>query len=380
MTESHKYITNLTPLRGLAALWVAIFHFQVVIAKFVYPWQTHLIEKGYLMVDLFFIMSGFIIYHVYGSNFERSINVQNLGQFMTARFARIYPMHFFTLSLTVCWVALVRGWSPVFSLKAIPANVFLLHSFGFLGIYTWNVPSWSISAEWWSYLVFPILAVFLFWRKRLAIAILMLLSILLYLSILFWVKPVDPQTHAAILTHSLDVSYDFGYLRGLAGFTTGILIYQLYRSQVLKNLFEKDLSGLLCIGICLAFLHLGLNDVFNIPVFALIVLCIASNKGKLHGLCNNRLAQYLGLISYSIYMDQIFILTPFLLRKFHLPGVEYQKTLGYHTDFWTGFVFCICYLMVLIGIASITYFLIEVPCRKFINAKWAARKLPWSGA
>src|ERR1700748_1734095 len=81
MQPAHKYLSNLTTLRGVAAIWVIVFHFQVLICQFVLPQQSLLIEKGYLMVDLFFIMSGFIICHVYQQSFQAGITIQNFKKF-----------------------------------------------------------------------------------------------------------------------------------------------------------------------------------------------------------------------------------------------------------------------------------------------------------
>lgn len=101
MPHKTEYISNLTPLRGIAALLVAVFHFEMAIARFVPASQTMFFEKSYLMVDLFFIMSGFIILHVYGDNFKQAFSKNSLRNFFVARFARIYPLHFFSLMLLV---------------------------------------------------------------------------------------------------------------------------------------------------------------------------------------------------------------------------------------------------------------------------------------
>src|SRR5580658_9758122 len=145
MNGTKQYIPNLTPLRGVAALWVAVFHFAAVIARFVSPGHTHLLEKRYLMVDLFFILSGFIISHVHEPDFQKGVGGGNFGRFVVARFARIYPLHFFTLLCLVVLIASFNAWSPIFDPKAIIANIFLVHSFGLFSIFTWNIPSWSIS-------------------------------------------------------------------------------------------------------------------------------------------------------------------------------------------------------------------------------------------
>jgi len=86
MQPAHRYLSNLTPLRGMAAVWVAVFHFQGVAVPFVSSGSTHLIDKGYIMVDLFFIMSGFIICHVYRKSFEEGLTAKNFKRFIIARF------------------------------------------------------------------------------------------------------------------------------------------------------------------------------------------------------------------------------------------------------------------------------------------------------
>src|ERR1017187_3429792 len=109
MQHKAQYLSNLTPLRGIAALLVAVFHFEMAIARFVPAQQTMFFEKCYLMVDLFFVMSGFLILHVYGDSFMLSITKANLRKFIVARFARIYPLHCFSLMLLV---VLVIAFSP----------------------------------------------------------------------------------------------------------------------------------------------------------------------------------------------------------------------------------------------------------------------------
>lgn len=87
------FIPNLTALRGLAALIIIFFHYNFFITKFVTPEMTHIAGKLYLMVDLFFVLSGFIMCYVYGDLFKDGVNRTTMKQFMIARFARIYPLH-----------------------------------------------------------------------------------------------------------------------------------------------------------------------------------------------------------------------------------------------------------------------------------------------
>jgi len=377
LQPTHKYLSNLTPLRGIAAIWVAVFHFQGVMLHFIVPESTQLVAKGYLMVDLFFIMSGFIICHVYQKIFEKGLTSKNFKRFIVARFARIYPLHLFVLILLILWVALVGsgGLSMVFDRAAIPSNLLLVHSFGINKVFTWNVPSWSISAEWWAYMVFPFLVFFMFRKRKLAVGLMFLFAVFSYLILMFWLPRKDPFDPALVVPHDLNISFDFGYLRGLAGFVSGMLVYKAYESGVFRKIFQKDISALLILLCTLFCLHLGVNDGFTVILFALVVFSFALNNRKLHIICNNQFAQWLGKISYSIYLNNMIIGFPFLMGFIKLPFVHYSNGPG-TINFWLGAVYCLIDLIVLTGLSSLTYYGIEKPCRKFINAKWGKEAMP----
>jgi len=375
MQPAHKYLSNLTTLRGIAAIWVIVFHFQTLICQFVLPQQSLLIDKGYLMVDLFFIMSGFIICHVYNQSFLTGITMQNFKKFIVARFARIYPLHFFTLICMIILVAAGNGWNNIDDPKAIPANIFLLHSFGLNKIFTWNVPSWSISAEWWAYMVFPVLAIFMHRRKALAIMSLALFVVLAYMAIMYWLPRHDPFDPTAVVPHDLDSTFDYGFLRGLAGFISGMLLYRAYEVGMGNRFFQNDLTALIFIIITLVCMHFGVNDFLYILLFIALVYTFAVNSGKLNAICNNRVLQYLGKISYSIYLSSVFLFLIIILGVKKLPGVKYTEYT--HTSgFWLGLAYCIAFLIIHIGISSLTYYKIEKPCRKYINAKWGKETMP----
>jgi len=375
MKQTHKYLSNLTPLRGIAALWVVVFHFQILVVQFVLPSQTKLLAKGYLMVDLFFIMSGFIICHVYQEGFKDGLAPGVIRRFIVARFARIYPLHFFTLIILIIAVAVLNRWSLIDDPKAIASNFLLLHSFGINKSFTWNVPSWSISSEWWAYMVFPALILFIHRGGKLAMTILGLLIVTAYLSIMYWLPRHNPANPAAPVPHDINVSFDYGFLRGLAGFISGVILYKFYEAEVWAKLFRRDIVAVILIIGTIICLHLGVNDSLYIVLIILLVYVFALNNGKLHLLCNNRIAQYLGKISYSIYLCSIFLLQLFLFGFIKLPGVKYSEH-SKTTDFWTGLGYCVAFLIIHIGISSVTYYTIEKPCRKYINEKWGKETMP----
>jgi peptidoglycan/LPS O-acetylase OafA/YrhL len=375
MQPTHKYLSNLTPLRGIAALWVVVFHFSEIVAKFVSTDRSLLLSKGYLMVDLFFIMSGFIICHVYQENFQSGFSGYNFRRFIVARFARVYPLHFITLLLSIAIFVPMFGWDPLFdNPRAIPTNLLLIHSFGIHKLFNWNVPSWSISAEWWAYMVFPLLAIFIYRKKGMAVILLALFVVLAYLSIMFWIPRVNAFDPSSPHRQNLDVTFDYGFLRGLAGFISGMILYKAYEIGLFRKIFQKDILAFIIITASILCMHFGWNDGFDIILFIAIVFAFALNNGRLHSMCNSRIAQYLGKISYSIYLMQLFPLIP-LWTGIKLPGLVYGKNSA-TTSFWIGAGYCLIYIVLVIAVASLTYFTIEKPCRKYINAKWGRETMP----
>src|SRR5436305_824177 len=89
-----SYLSNLTPLRGIAALLTVIFHIDIFLGwEMMPPGGSPLLSHMYLMVDFFFILSGFIMCHVYGNRFLKDVRTTEFKKFMIARFSRIYPLH-----------------------------------------------------------------------------------------------------------------------------------------------------------------------------------------------------------------------------------------------------------------------------------------------
>jgi peptidoglycan/LPS O-acetylase OafA/YrhL len=372
MKPATVYISNLTPLRGFAALMVVVFHFEELLGRFVNAGDSMFIRKSYLMVDLFFIMSGFIIFHVYNKDFQSNIDKHSFGKFLRARFARIYPLHFFMLLISIV-IIFITGINPVFNPAAIPTHLFLLQSFGIHKIFTLNVPSWSISAEWWAYMIFPVIVVCLYKRKWLTIGCSGILIVAAYSSIMYLLPRTNPFNPSVPVPHNLDSTFDYGFLRGLAGFLTGVILYTFYQLHHIKNIFKKDILSLLSFIAVIAAMHFGINDGLHIPLFALLILSFASNSGYVTKLCNNRVLQYLGDISYSIYMTQLIILffVPIIIEA---SGITIPKIADKTFAFSTGILYCLFILVLSVVFSSLTYYKIEVPLRQWINKKWSQRK------
>ena len=365
LPHNDQFITNLTPMRGIAAILVVIFHFEIVLVLFLPRDVSRFFSKCYLMVDLFFIMSGFIIYHVYGEFFKLNILTKTFNKYIRARLARVYPLHVFTLLLTLVLVIIGHfKWDEFFTLHAIPTHLLMLQSFGIHSIYTWNVPAWSISAEFAAYMIFPLFT-FLLSRFKIGTSVVVsALIMIIYCLLFFKISKANGTTGQ----HNLDVTYDFGYLRGIAGFLSGALIYQLYQRNRLYFL-RYDIVLIVLFGLLFTCLHLGVSDLLFIPVFLLLVLSAAYNTGSVKKVFANRFLQWLGDISYSVYLMQFPLMLLIIMILPHL-GISWNGPYSLHLPYWQAALCCFLFLALLIGISALSYRFIERPFRKLINNKF----------
>ena len=164
---------SLDVLRGVAALSVVFFHWEhffyagTTWNKFsvknlpLADWIAVLYTKGWLAVDLFFCLSGFIFYWLY----SRSVSEGIIGpaKFAVLRFSRLYPLHLVTLLfVALCQKFLIdtNGSYFVFAFndsKHFLLNLFFASSWGLEGGYSFNGPSWSVSVEILLYALFFVL-------------------------------------------------------------------------------------------------------------------------------------------------------------------------------------------------------------------------------
>ena len=153
----------LTALRAPLAWLIVVFHFSGLqsfkdaIGDAVYHAP---LSNGPFAVDCFFILSGFILFHVH-SELGAQFDGAKIREFLTFRLARIYPLHLFMLMLFVVCIEGLAYATDVkpndatrFSMYGFLQHVFLVQGWG-TSLLSWNYPSWSISSEWAAYLVAP---------------------------------------------------------------------------------------------------------------------------------------------------------------------------------------------------------------------------------
>jgi peptidoglycan/LPS O-acetylase OafA/YrhL len=258
---------------------------------------------------MFFVLSGFVISHVYKTGFARGVTGHRYRNFLKARVARLYPLHVTVLLLFVvsavaeraATYALKGSFEPIplvgeRSLSGLLANLVMLQGL-WASKLSWNDPSWSISLEFLAYLLFPLIFPVL-WRAspigRAGIGGLLL-------AVLVWL---------AYCTGDYFNQWNGTYaiLRCLPEFLVGSLLYSVYQSRAFASMLATDSAFLAVLFPLGALLHLGAADLGIIALFPLLILTAVRNTGCCARLLNSAPLLWLGDISYSLYLLHWFVL------------------------------------------------------------------------
>ena len=168
-------IRQLTGVRFLAAIWVVLYHFQFMIFGLVPELRPagFLFDAGYLAVDLFFVLSGYIIAYQYLAAFPGGRGTPGqYRRFLIKRLARIYPLQLVTLliAIAVILTGVLLGvaipYPENFTVWGAIQDLLLIRGWEPFPHQGWNFPAWSLSAEWFAYLLFPAVALLVGLARR----------------------------------------------------------------------------------------------------------------------------------------------------------------------------------------------------------------------
>ena len=175
MADSDKKPAEIRALAGVRAfppLMIVLFHFSEGHHYSGLPWLDLLAARGYLWVEFFFALSGFILTHVYGARIASLFTRAGYGAFLKARLTRLYPLHLFMLFALLGLLIAARslagldGYRSIFDLAYHPdvqtkgffLSLLLIHAWNTMNSLTWNGASWFVSVEFALCLLFPIFA------------------------------------------------------------------------------------------------------------------------------------------------------------------------------------------------------------------------------
>jgi len=370
--------------RGIAACLVALFHLDA----YSHLHDVPFLRNSWLFVDFFFVLSGFVI----AANYQqRLLDGFGMGRFLFLRLGRLYPLHFTMLALFIGVELLkvvrrilipalaVNPIAPFSTPQDAPntilANVLLVQSLHLFDFLTWNVPSWSISTEFYTYIVFAACVVAL--RKHAWIALVFALI-------------GGPVLIAALSDRYMATLYDWGIIRCIYGFSAGVVAWHIYGKA--NGGLRKWLSGSFAewsaLGLVVAFVSVAGTSPLSIGapyLFALVVLVFAFEGGVASAILRLRPLVFLGTVSYSIYMTHAFIerrlrdaaiaigkhwhVNPFTHRV-----ADGQDTYFLGTQLWQGDIIYVVYLGMIIATSYFTYRWIEKPGREWARNRVQRRQ------
>lgn len=349
-TPERREIGALTAVRGHLALWVVVYHFWNEVVVLV-PWArpaAPVAALGHMAVPAFFMLSGFVLSYNYAARFA-VLRRREVARFLVLRLARVYPVHLVTLLAVAAmvWVAGRAGYQLTdagYSTADFVRNVFLVHTWVPHFRLNWNYPSWSISSEWFAYLLFPLVAAVVLRRLT------------------------SPRRGAVFAAVCLAGSVGMAWWRPWPYFEL-VLVVPTFLTGAGLFAATRDLPPArwrwwpeVCVVATAACCFLPAKDVATCAMFAtlfFLILALARVGPRCGALWTSRPAVFLGEVSYSLYMTHT--LAQKLLYRL-LPVVRFESA-----DPFTRFGVLLAYAGLVAGCCLVTYYLVERPCRRWFK-------------
>jgi peptidoglycan/LPS O-acetylase OafA/YrhL len=308
-------IKALSGARALPPLLLVLYHFSEGHGYRGWLPLDLVITRGYLWVEFFFVLSGFILTHVYGARVRDFWHGKAYPRFLEARLIRLYPVHFVMLMVVLAMVwgsRLAAHWGGYVSIYDLPyhvvldwksfvASLFLVQAWNLFDFLSWNGVAWFVSVEFLLCLLFPIylwLADGRAWR-----GVALILAGAAGIGVLL-----------ATSKHGLDITFHNGIFRGMSDFAVGVGMARLYRAAMarkgkpLPTYIHSFAQAVVVFALFYALYHSGWGhtrrDFWSLVPIVALIWVLAFDRGALAWLMQTRPLQILGGWSYAIYMGQ----------------------------------------------------------------------------
>ncbi len=347
-------IKQLTFTRFLAALIIVLFHYGSSAFPFNHGMLNHFIQNGPFAVSFFFCLSGYILSQVY---YQTNFVKINIRQYLSKRFARIYPVYFLAFIFTLALGIFFNNSTP--KGLSIILQLFALHAW-FPGIcLEINYPAWTISVEMFFYLSFPFLLNF--FQKQTNLKIYIIAFIIWLLSLITRIVLVTVPTQGSEIWNQFVFFNPVFHINAfIFGMAASIVVKRNYDSFNYAKYFN---SLVLLIVTILIFIVISTDNIFlpwghsglYSPLFVVIIISLHANSNFLTKTISMPIFMFLGEISFGIYILQhpIRILFELITKNLII-----NQTLSFYL-----------FLALLISISSIIYVFIEKPARIWFSQK-----------
>ena len=352
-------LNALTSLRFVFAFFVFLSHLTLVQFQEGKGLNFPVIfSEGFIGVSFFFILSGFILTHVYREQFSNSAETKSILSFLTKRFARIYPLYLLTMVLSI----------PLYVINIVDDPLIYAGIFGFdmamlqslIPIrevyFSFNSPGWSISTEFFFYLIFPFFLPLVL-KVNVRSALLIIAFVLLAYFSLIAILPSNVH-HSQFYISPIFRVLDF--LLGIILYLLRSYILPFDRRDKLINIMQP--LSILMLAIFIIF-HSQVDYVYRYASYywlpmSFVILCFSFDSGVLGRMLAGRVFVYFGEISFGFYL-------------FHWLVIKYLNLVSYSNSLSVN-VALIFSITCLLSIVS--YELYEKRCRRMINEISAQKK------
>jgi len=355
-------IRALTGIRGFAAALVVLGHYQgawSTLVPFLHRLDA-LASHGGQGVDLFFILSGFILSYVYKGAQRTSFGVSQYGRFVCLRFARLWPNHIATLIFLalLVFVAKHRGTTlgGAYPLAGLPFQITMTHAWPLIpeGPWGWNYPSWSISTEWFAYLfLFPAV-----WRALDFKLKPPLWFGLCYVFLAIWLFVLFPTK----------IEWCDLIGRVTCEFLAGAMLFNTYRkSETITRFCQRSVFFVwlaLLAGLCFLPSRIPLALPAIALLFPILLLGLTEETSATARFFASPPILWSGRVSYALYMSHGVVQK---VLKVLLPLEHYQ-----YSSLTIRLLLLLAYFLILILAAALLYYAVEIPARHFLR-QFAAR-------
>lgn len=358
-------IRSLTGIRGVAAVWVMLGHYlgespANETVRFV-------VGRGYVAVDVFMVLSGFVLALTYQARFEQTGARGAFGRFLWQRLARIYPLY--ALTTLVC-VALAWAGLPVWGVTALSAN---LVTANLAMVQVWlpslaslNATGWSISAEWAANLLFPVFVLLLSrWPSVRASVTLGLACAALTVAAFTQGNAGEGDYAAGALDWYI---YPHALTRCIPEFVLGMVCWQLRRFAPWTSILGRTPVLLTLLILSAGLTVFTMLDLVLVVLVCGLVIGLSYEQSAIATALGSAVPRFLGGISFGIYMIQMPVLSlrPMLEAALARIGVPAPD------DVATALV-----LAIVVGLSALSLAWFERPVQQWLrrlNARPAARR------
>ncbi|PHM64723.1 acyltransferase [Xenorhabdus stockiae] len=360
-----KRFESLDAVRGIGALIVVTGHLHIIGAFT----ELHFFRTCYIIVELFFVLSGFVLTHTYA---YRDVK---FTPYISSRFFRIFPLHILMLLIFIflefCRLLIQKNAgihfdTTPFTGRTAPSeilpNLFLIQSWTptthYLNL-TFNYPTWSLSVEFYTYIILY-LTIITFRKMNIAPLIWLLISV----ATLWLLVSGNPILQQAVT-------------RGVSSFFAGAFTYSIFRifSDIKISTITATILEILCVVFLIYFVNsqYEAKQIICTVIYCLTIFTLAYQRGIISSFFLNKYMQHLGKISYSLYMVHvavILIITTIMFIIQKKTGIELTQLIAGRRNLTTGNIFlnnllALSIYFIVIVTATITYNNIEARFMKY---------------